>query len=154
MRKITISILASCVLLITGCSKDEEATTSNKTKTELLTSGKWYYKSITISPAFDVFNTGTPITDVFSHPQSACSKDNILTFFSNGQFEEDNGILKCNASVPQVQKDFWYFTNQEKDIVIEGSPGNIVKLDATDFIIKRTDVQNGQSYTITISFKH
>jgi PBP1b-binding outer membrane lipoprotein LpoB len=130
MRKITISILASCVLLFTGCSKDEEATTSNKTKTELLTSGKWYYKSITISPAFDVFNTGTPITDVFSHPQSACSKDNILTFFSNGQFE------------------------QEKDIVIEGSPANIVKLDATDFIIKRTDVQNGQSYTITISFKH
>ncbi|MCU0337393.1 MAG: hypothetical protein MUF12_05970 [Sediminibacterium sp.] len=126
MRKITISILASCVLLFTGCSKDEEATTSNKTKTELLTSGKWYYKSITISPAFDVFNTGTPITDV----------------------------LKCNASVPQVQKDFWYFTNQEKDIVIEGSPANIVKLDATDFIIKRTDVQNGQSYTITISFKH
>lgn len=151
MKKITL--LATTIIILIGCTKESEKPIE-KSKTDLLTQEKWYYKAATVNPAFDWFNTGTKITDIYAQPQATCVIDNILTFYKDGRFEEDNGVIKCIASVPQIQKDFWYFTNQEKDIVIEGSQANIVQLDATTLILKRVEVRSSISYTTLFTFKH
>ncbi len=156
MRKITISILASCVVLFAGCSKDEDATISNKTKTELLTTnGKWYVSTMVSSAPINYLNNGSLVTNLWS-VTPACLRDNSFLFQTGGVLIGNHEATKCSSSEPQTENLTWQFYNNEQEIVIDGELLTIVELTATSFVVKDKVAQStsGVSHFNTITFKH
>lgn len=123
-----IILIAIAFFAIASCkeSTDDETPTA-KTKTELITSGSWIVS--------DMLVNGTS----FFALMDACSKDDFMTFKTNGTVITDEGATKCDAADPQTSSDNWSFSTDEKKITIDGDLGDLTTLTATDMVVTMMD---------------
>lgn len=155
MKKITITISAAFILLLTNCTKKDETTTNTRTKTELLTTGKWYVSAMTSTAPINYLGNGTLVTDLFSVTPN-CLKDNSFLFLTNGTLTFNEEATKCNTSDPQTNNVQWQFFNGEQDIIIDGEDYVLQEINETRLVIKdkRPQTTNGVSHLNTITFRH
>ena len=124
-----------------NCSKKD----NNVSKTTLLTTGSW---NIT-SSLNDDDGDGIYETDNLAM-SPACFKDNYFTFFTNGQFEINEGPTKCDPMDPQTETVSWQFASNETKLVIDGDTFDLVDLSNSTLIIKE-DLSGGRSTKATFS---
>jgi hypothetical protein len=154
-KKAAWIILSAAV--ITGCKKDDSKA-SNKTKTELLTTGSWKQTSIYFSPAVDWDGDGHTENEVLNL-YSPCDRDDLMIFKTNGTVVSDEGASKCDPSDPQIiETTSWKFSDNETKIVI-GDPGaeetaQLLELSSSVLKVKITLVEAGVTYTQTLTFGH
>lgn len=113
---------------MTGCKKkavDPVATTS---KSELMagkTSRIWQTSAIKV----DGKDTYTSL--------GACFKDNQLVLKADGDYERNNGAVKCKASEPQIiDAGKWSLKSNDSELVLGVRTFQIVELSANQFTIK------------------
>ena len=92
MKK-TIYLCMILTTLFVACEKENQEVP--KSTRELLVEKKWYQTAILVNPAF------MGMTNLYDS-LIPCQKDDIFTYRNNGNYEIDNGILKCYASNPQI----------------------------------------------------
>jgi len=144
------------MLLLTGCEKNEDASNSStKTKTELLTNGKWFVTALVSSAPINYLNNGSLVTNLWS-VTPACLRDNSFLFQTGGVLIGNHEATKCSSSEPQTESLTWQFYNNEQEILIDGELLTIVELTATSFVVKDKVAQStsGVSHFNTITFKH
>jgi hypothetical protein len=131
------------VLSLFSCKKDEKTAKENLI-------GKWMMTAMTISPAQN------GVTDMFS-TSSACGKDDLTIFNTDGTVTNDEGAVKCNASDPQTSSGGTWALSADGKTLTMTSPGQtpqvitIVTLSSTSFVGKMTMVDSGVTYTITVT---
>jgi hypothetical protein len=153
--KLSILVLFIIPFLFTECKK--EATTTNKSKTELLCSSKWVQKSFKVNPGIDI--GGVILTDIY--PQfELCDKDDTEKYETNGFGISDEGADKCDPSSPQTSSFTWSFKNNETILSLDGDDLAINTLNNNELIIE-TIVDGdliggipGINYKITLEYKH
>jgi hypothetical protein len=144
-RILSLAVLA---FLLMKCNKNE---TPPKTPNELIV-GSWQMTAYTYSPAYDYFRNGTKITDAFALYEN-CEKDNITTFKTNSEGEFNEGGSKCDPSDAQSTSFLWTLTNNNTTLSISAlAEFKIVQLDATTLKLSSTFVEDGVTYTETITF--
>lgn len=130
---LVLSLLTT--FLFTSCTKEEPKKTF--TKTELLCSAPWKYKSITIEPGLDIGGSGTIITDWFAQ-MASCNKDDLHLFYANNKGIIDEGPTKCFESLPQSVGFDWLFNVDETKIIIDAVREEvIVELNESTLVIER-----------------
>lgn len=123
-----IILFALAALAFASCKEStEDETPAAKTKTELITTGSWMTS--------DVLINGASIW-VLADP---CSKDDFMTFKTNGTVVTDEGATKCDAGDPQTTTENWSFSADEKKITIDGDTGDLVTLNETDIVVTMQD---------------
>jgi hypothetical protein len=88
---ICLLLYASIAITALSCKKEQNNTTTIKTQTELLTTGMWRYTAATISPAYDYYGYGKPVTDIFQIMRS-CEKDDYEVYHTNGVWDYNEGL--------------------------------------------------------------
>ena len=146
------SLMGVCVLLLaSGCKKDDDEATPDKTK--LLTGGSWQLTAMTADPAIDWF--GTPVTNVYAQ-LPACIKDDLTIFKTNGTVNYDEGPSKCNPNDPQTTTGTWAFNTNETILSIttdgETESWDISTLTGETFSAVYQIVQEGVTYSFTVTF--
>lgn len=127
MKQITLLVFAA--LMLHSCSKDKTTTSSNpdptpiKTPLELL-DGTWKIESSISNEA------GNPST------LPDCSKDNLVTFNSNGSMLADEGAVKCDSMDAQTSTGTWKMANYptlefKQDASTQFTTVKIIQLDET-----------------------
>ncbi len=110
--KILTLLLISIVVVISSCRKDEEL---EKTSKDFLTAGNWQITALKIEPGIEYM--GIVLTDIYSFAIKDCSKDDLITFNSDGTITEDEGPTKCNPEDPQtVTENTWTLSEDGKSI--------------------------------------
>jgi len=157
MKKLLI--LCAGIATLAACKKKDD----NKSRTEYLTSGKWfissyyYYDKIT-----DANGTVTDLTDTTEYPTEACEKDNFITFKADGTLTSDEGATKCDTSDDQTSTGTWAFVENESKISITSDGDTylykIQSLNGSNFIFGQDSsyTTNGYKYEYkyTITLKH
>jgi Domain of unknown function (DUF5004) len=144
MKKITYIVTLAILLFSMGCKKDNDK--PNQSRMDLITAGQWKIIALTLVPGYDIDGDGDLDTDIFQD-FDICEKDDFYVFKSNGIFEVNEGPSKCDASDPQVVSGSWSFANQEKEIILDGSPGTIEEL--TSSRLRMKFVEQGETTTVT-----
>lgn len=127
--------------LLFACSKKD----NKVSKTTLLTTGSW---NIT-SSLNDDDGDGIYETDNLAM-SPACFKDNYFTFFTNGQFEINEGPTKCDPMDPQTESVSWQFANNETKLIVDADTYDLVELSNTTLIIKE-NLSGGRRTKATFS---
>ncbi|KAB2914907.1 MAG: DUF5004 domain-containing protein [Bacteroidetes bacterium] len=156
MKKITLLLVLSSLLCFTACKKDEETSTPQKTKSELLSAKPWKMTALTVNPAINA--GGTMITDIYAQMQ-ACDKDDVYSFKSDKTYTQEEGATKCDPNDPQVSEaGTWTFSSDEKQIVQTSSgsteSSTLVELTETKLVISNTETDGGITYTYTATFSN
>lgn len=150
-------LLSTTAATFISCKKDvrnNDNTTTPKTKTELLTTGTWKRTALTSSPAYDWYGDGTFATDVLS-VMKPCEKDNFDTYYTNGVIETNEGPTKCDLSDPQTWTATWKFVDNETKLVFDGTDEyELTELTATTLKFQSTFVENGVTYTQVETYGH
>lgn len=121
-------LIALAAIIFTACKKNEDDNTpASKTKTEMITTGSW----ITV----DMLYNGASIW-ALSDP---CSKDDFMTFKTNGTVITDEGATKCDPSDPQTTTDNWSLSSDGKKITIDSEVADLTSLTNTDMVVTFTD---------------
>lgn len=134
-KKSLLVLTASAVLIFSGCSKDDDNSSSTPTQTnlQLLTAHGWRMTNFYVN--------GIDVTSTY---YTACELDNILTFNTDYTYVEDEGATKCNASDPQiVDSGTWGFGNNQTILIYApGTPSeadfNITQLNANNLKYQET----------------
>ena len=148
---ILLLVITSAIIL--SCKKDEDDNTP-KTKTELLTAGNWIYTSCIVSPAYDYYGGGNPVTDIYSI-MKACEKDDFETFKTNGIWEYNQGATKCDQSSPQIElSEPWSFTSNETKVLVGTTECIILELTTTTLKLQYTFEDSGVTYTEVDTYRH
>ncbi len=131
-----------CMILTTlfvACEKEKQE--APKSTRELLVEKKWYQKAILVNPAY------LGMTNLYDS-LIPCQKDDIFTYRNNGNYEIDNGILKCSPSSPQIDSaTMWKL--QDNKLITTLDNGSWVFTDT--FNIELIDEKN---LHLGISFKY
>ena len=120
MKKFSILAVAATILLV-SCdpkekNKNNEVTPKAKTKTELLTAGKWQMTAGTLTTTV----MGQTTTQDMYKDMEACEKDDFLLFTSDGKVTFDAGASKCDSMEEQSSTATWsFYDNETKVILIE-----------------------------------
>ena len=147
------SVFFMIVFLVISCKKDDDENNA-KTKTELLTSGTWKYTACIVSPAYDYYGNGNPVTDIYAIME-LCEKDDFEIFKTNGSWEYDNGPTKCIPSDPQiVYSEPWSFTANETKIIVGTVECTILELTETTLKLRYSFVDAGVTYTEEDTYRH
>lgn len=154
MKNLMLPLALAALVFTTACNKDDEDQPAGKT--DLLTAKSWVLKAITVSPAYDWFGNGSPITDIYAiFP--ACSKDDFVTFLKDGKAILDEGQEKCFEEDPQKRQATWTFQSNETIISItedgETQQWDVVKLTATEMVVDYSIVDDGENYTFTATYR-
>ncbi|MBV4357075.1 hypothetical protein [Pinibacter aurantiacus] len=153
-KKAALVILSAAVIV--GCKKDDN--NNGSSKTQLITSGNWKVASDYYDPAVDWDGDGHTENEVFNL-YSACDKDDILIFKTDGSLTLEEGASKCDPSDPQViESTAWKFSNNES-ILLVGPSGSeqsiqLLELSSTTLKIKVIFTVQGVSYTETTTYGH
>lgn len=115
-----------------ACGDDDSADpTPSKSKTELLTQGKWKFQSGTVDPAITIGTT--QITD-FLQLLDECERDDILNYNADGTYAHETGAMVCDSTDSPNSVDdtgTWVFNADETKIT-------------------ETDGENGETNEITV----
>jgi hypothetical protein len=123
-----IILVAIAAFAFASCKEStDDETPASKTKTELITSGSWVTS--------DVLINGASIWVL----AEACSKDDFMTFKTNGTVITDEGATKCDPADPQTTTANWSFSSDEKKVTIDGDAGDLVTLNETDMVVTMQD---------------
>jgi len=144
MKKLNVYLIVILFCLsIFSCKKDKTTAKENLI-------GKWMETAMTVSPAMN------GITDMFS-TEAACDKDDIIIFNADGTNQSDAGLIKCNASDPQIENEgTWALSADGKTLTLTSTNNEIqvltvVTLSSTSFVGTMTMVFNGVTYTYTVT---
>lgn len=154
--KLSVLVLFIIPFLFTECKK-EATTTTNKSKTELLCSSKWFTKSAKINPAIVI--GGVSITDIYELYES-CGKDDNEKYETNGIGILDEGADKCDPTSPQTSTFTWSFKNNETILDYDGEDANIITLNENELYLEMNldgdEIGGipGTNYKFTIGYKH
>jgi len=152
LLKFTIFFLLAIVGFV-SCKKDKDDHVT-KTKTELLTTGTWKYTACIVSPAYDYYGNGNPVTDIFAIMQP-CEKDDFEVFKTNGVWEYNEGPTKCDQSSPQiVYSEPWSFTANETKVIVGTVECTILELTETTLKLRYTFEDAGITYTEEDTYRH
>jgi hypothetical protein len=154
-KKAALVILTGAAIV--GCQKDDNNNNGGSTKTQLITTGSWKLTSDYIDPAVDVNGDGVADHEVFNFYDD-CSKDDMLTFKSNGTLTFDEGPTKCDPTDPQSENTTWKFGSNETQLIV-GSAGSeetvqLIELSTTALKIRTSSTVAGVVYTETMTYKH
>lgn len=149
MKKQVFLVLGSLFLIsmsFINCQKSESD--PPKTKTELITQSSW---------KFDNAKAGT--TDVSSQI-TACQKDNIVTFSSNGTGNVNESAIICSPSTAATFT--WTFQTNETVLNIStvlftggNSNFNLISVDATQLVVSQDiTIAPGFTQNVVVTFKH
>ncbi len=105
-------LVAAAILTAASCKKDNN---DEKSKDDLLTSGSWKMAAWTIDPAVEI--QGMTYTDLFAFLPD-CSKDDFMTFDSDGTVVYDEGATKCDAGDPQTTTGTWMFNSDQTELTM------------------------------------
>lgn len=153
IQSIALLLLISGITTALSCKKDKDDSSTTKTKTELLTAGNWKYTACIISPAYDYYGDGNPVTDIFTILKP-CEKDDFETFKTNGIWEYNEGPTMCDPSYPQVFSEPWSFTNNETKLWIGSVEHSILELATTTLKLRYTFEDAGITYTEVDTYSH
>ena len=147
IQPVLFAIIFSVVLF--SCKKDPV-----KTKTELLTTGTWKYTSAIVSPAYDYYGNGNPVTDIYAIMQP-CERDDYEIFFTNGIWEYNEGPTKCDPMSPQiVYSEPWSFIDNETKVLVGNVDCTILELTETTLKLRYSFVDAGVTYTEEDTYRH
>ncbi len=152
----TFLLVMLLTLVCIACK--EEATPLSKT--ELLTSKSWKWIAGSVTPDFDVFSNGNPLSGEYWNKAPACWQDDIRVFTMAGKFTHEEGATKCNVADPQIYaQGTWEFDGSEKIIKIKDSAlgeqlWEIQELTATSLKVVEVYQERGKTYTFNYSFTH
>ena len=150
--KLALVVLAIMLNLFSSCDRDPVAPA--KTTTELLTAGSWKYTACIVTPAYDYYGTGNPVTDIFAI-MKPCEKDDFEVYKTNGIWEYNHGPTKCDPTEPQVvYSEPWSLIANETKIMIGTSECTILELTDTTLKIRYTFVDAGVTYTEEDTYRH
>lgn len=154
MKYVMFPLALAGLLFTTACNKDDENATPDKTG--LLTAHSWVIQDLTVSPAYDWFGDGNPITDIYSlFP--VCALDDFTTFQTDGKAIFNEGAKKCFSEDPQTRTGSWAWQDNETAIAVtengETEKWKLVKLTATELAAEFTVTEDGVAYTFTSSYK-
>src|SRR3712207_1792123 len=107
MKNSLLLLALAAGLTFTSCSKDDDK--APQTKTEMLTGKNWKVTAQTTA-----VNNGTP-SDTYAG-ERACTKDDFITFATDGKVTLDEGPSKCAVNEPQTQTGTWAFTENESKL--------------------------------------
>lgn len=147
----TTTLILACSLLFGACKKnhDKDNTPTQKTKTELISTGSWKFSTATVGGA-----------NVAAFLQS-CQKDNILTFASTGTGTVDEGASKCNAGDQQTSPFTWNFASNETILHVSAlfftggsNDFTIVEISETKLVGSQTIEFGGTPQTAIVTFVH
>jgi hypothetical protein len=148
-RLLLITGLFSFLLILAGCSKDDDAPPTNKTKTELITQGTWKFSDAKVN--------GVSVATFLQ----ACQKDNVLTFITGGTGTANEGATKCNAADPQSNPFNWTFQTNETLLFVStplftggSSTFTIVSLTETELVVSQNITVTGTAQNAVITFVH
>jgi hypothetical protein len=144
------SILVLFAFTFASCDKDDNTTTTPKTKTELIVQSNWKFKSAFVG------------TTDYSSGLQACQKDNILTFNANGNGSADEGVSKCNMADPQTNPFTWNFQTSETELFIStilftgGSKTfTLISLTETELVVSQAFTPPvGPTQVVVVTFNH
>lgn len=139
MKKLTLFALALTGITMASCSKNDS---SGPSKTELITSGTWKFKSAGIDVNADGFaDTNLPP----GYELYSCQTDNTLLLKTDGTGTLDEGATKCDPADAQSTAITWSFKSNETVInfpqAVYGSLSGdvkIVKLTSASLILAKT----------------
>jgi hypothetical protein len=152
-NSIRLLLCMSVAITALSCKKDKDNTTTTKTQTELLTTSVWKYTAAIISPAYDYYGDGQPVTDIFSIMKS-CEKDDYEVYNTSGIWEYNEGLTKCDSSYDQVFHEPWHFAENETKLIIGGVECEILQLDATTLKLRYSFEDAGTIYTEEDTYSH
>ncbi|MCU0324816.1 MAG: lipocalin family protein [Spirosomaceae bacterium] len=134
--------------------KDKEAAPS---KTELLTKAKWAWTAGTVSPAYDFFGDGKPISGDYRSKYPSCYQDDIHIFDAAGKYTADEGATKCDPSDPQIYSQGTWKWDVNETVIVITEDGAIRKWkvnELTETTLKVTEeaAEGGKTYTFQYTF--
>src|SRR6478672_4599630 len=153
MEHLGLWLFISTFIIAISCQKDKDNHNTVKTKTELLTTGTWKYIGAIISPAYDYYGDGTPVTNIFDI-MKACEKDDFEIYKTSGTWEYNEGPTKCDPSYPQVFSLPWSFADNETKLLLGGDEHTILELTATTLKLRYTFEDAGVIYTEEDTYEH
>jgi hypothetical protein len=145
--------LSYTLLASVSCEK-KEVTPS---KTEILTKSKWAWTAGTVSPAFDFFGDGKPISGEYHSKMPVCFQDDIRTFDAAGTYTVDEGATKCDPADPQIYNlATWKWEASETviAIIVDGETRKWKVNELTETVMKVTEEStfDGKIYTFNYTF--
>lgn len=147
MKKLLLSLVALSIIVI-SCKKDDE---DKKPAIEYLTAHNWGYVSITISPAYDWFHTGTEITDILA-PLEDCEKDDLTEFNSDGNYYILSSGTKCYEEEIERDVEGTYSVSEDgKQLIREefNTPSVIKEISDSKLVLETSFTENSVKYTFT-----
>ena len=153
-QKIQLIILLLVITSATILSCTTDKGYIPKTRTELLTAGNWIYTACIVSPAYDYYVDGNPVTDIYAI-MKACEKDDFETYKINGIWEYNQGPTKCDQSSPQIElSEPWSFTANETKVLVGTTECTILELTSTTLKLQYTFEDSGVTYTEVDTYRH
>ncbi len=139
-----IAVMTVAMLLVTtSCKKDDDDPTP--TPYEYLTAGDWKITGMEFNPGIDI-GLGIVITDIYNDFMEDCSKDDLMTFNTDGTLTEDEGPTKCDPEDPQTTNDAtWTLTDNDKTLTMIDpdfgpSSATVLVLNETTLKLSSTDI--------------
>lgn len=147
MKNLKLILAIAFVFVLASCKKSDP----EPTNTEKLSGKTWKITAATISPAIN------GQTD-FLNQIPSCTRDNTITFNTNGTYTEDESTTKCNANDPQAVQGTWVFGNNETVITTKengsntSQNSNVVQNDGNVLKISQVTSINNVVYTVTLTY--
>ncbi|MEQ8359622.1 MAG: DUF5004 domain-containing protein [Cytophagales bacterium] len=97
MRNLLLLTIISSLFI--ACGDDDSGSTpgASKSKTELLTEGKWQITAMTIAPAVDL-GGGNLVTDFYNNFLEECDRDDLLNWNADGTYAHEEGAISCDSA--------------------------------------------------------
>ena len=154
MKKLTrttlFAVAIGAMVTATSCKKDEktEPTTTTTTSKKVLLAG-------TTSKSWEISKILMGGVDQTSEVE-ACNIDDILRFFNDGAYQEDEGTLKCHPEDPQIySQGTWNFSSNETIIntIVDNEAQSNTILELTASTLKISFDDDGTNVEVHLTVK-
>jgi hypothetical protein len=106
-------IIITSIIIISSCSKDE------KSAREILTNGKWYYRSLSISKIRN--------SDIKTQTLEDCAKDDCIVYSTDWTFEKQLGFKMCDSTETDIDGK-WNLKDDNKTLFSIDQTGSLAGL--------------------------
>lgn len=151
--------MLSLTLVFSSCKKDSDSDPDPApTKKDMLVGNNWVLIGYSISPAIDFDGDGTQENNLIPY-FDACNLDDFIDMKSDNTYTNEEGPSKCDPNDPQVyETGVWGFNSDETIVIFTPAGGagayeyNISSLTSAQWVATDTFVDNGVTYTVTLTF--